>query len=409
MAKGKGYPTRLKILTLLTAFASCLGPSPSAPPAPPAEIPSSLTFPPTVGIDVSKVSSEIPTDSSNISALTGDGPLKFVISEGANLSTAFNNLLDEFLSPLTDVQIPVDPAVTVFHYFNTSDPPLEIKIDFTPFDLDGDGVVEPCTGSTCPVKGTSPPSACPSEAPVADLKQVCFRIWTKKASDAAFQRLMAGTYDTLPVKDDPDTEDNEENLGKGRFRIGRIQENITEISDIIVLADPGEYPFTRRNLFGVDYDHQDPSHVQTEIYNILDLINAQNETRFIALQHLLTVQLGKTDPSGAAYLEKTVNLRRDVVVEPHFLAESPEGLRQEERTIGRFREDTDFWSGSLFIDDPFEPVSVPTTCARISTASEVPQEDCIDLGIDTTGEPFVAPATVTDALFPEDFPENPTF
>lgn len=59
-------------------------------------------------------------------------------------------------------------------------------------------------------------------------------------------------------------------------------------------------------------------------------------------------------------------------------------------------------------------MSVPATCARISTGDGVLPDICLDLAIDTSNEDVtkgqtLPPVMETDVLFPADFPESPTF
>src|SRR6185436_18948659 len=68
--KGQNLGMRRFWLTLLLVFPAVGGcPSPAVPPVPPAEVPSLVTFPRTVGIDVSTIASS--AGSSGLSALVG--------------------------------------------------------------------------------------------------------------------------------------------------------------------------------------------------------------------------------------------------------------------------------------------------------------------------------------------------
>jgi hypothetical protein len=108
-----------------------------------------------------------------------------------------------------------------------------MKIDFRPFDFDGDGVVESCSGCTCPVGCAPDLTSCPSEAPESDLRPLCFRIWHKD------RRFAAGILDRVP------TPENQES--------GRV---------IVTLVPPVDL---EGSLFFFDYDRHDPENKSIEI------------------------------------------------------------------------------------------------------------------------------------------------
>ncbi|KAB2838913.1 hypothetical protein F9K50_08505, partial [bacterium] len=163
------------------------------------EIPSVVSFPESVGIDVSPA---IGGGAGTLAALKGASASKAqavdnfsdIISIGPVTFNAFNFLLDGFLGPLADLQVPVSPAVRTFEGPMTFAPGVvvAVKIDFSDFDLDGDGVMEGCTGCTCPI-GCAPQAAeCPAEAPVGELRPICYRIWLRDVGKTAFERFSAG-------------------------------------------------------------------------------------------------------------------------------------------------------------------------------------------------------------------------
>jgi hypothetical protein len=141
-----------------------------------------------------------------------------------------------------------------------------------------------------------------------------------------------------------------------------------------------------------------------------DLTSPSSEILLSQSGHALLTQLQKLDPADKSYLEKTVKV--------HFESEGEEGgmeFSSLKDYTGRFREDEDFWSGSVILQETgFEDAFIPTTCARISTGEGVLQNICEDLAIDTSDEDVtkgqvIDPVKESDVLFPADFPESPTF
>ncbi|HEX5033181.1 MAG TPA: hypothetical protein VFW62_01760, partial [bacterium] len=218
-------------------------------PAPLAEIPSVVSIPQDVSVDVSKISSEPAGPALKAQALTPQ-ELLTIIQIGPDTVRVLNEeILAGLLSPFTEIEIPVSPQVRFFEgSFQESDgATLTFKFDFSDYDFDGDGALDGFTGCTCPVGCDL--AVCPSQAPLGDLRRVGFRVWMHQEMEPGFVRMLAGFFDRLPVKDDPATPADEENPGKGQFRVGSI-ENST-------LGSP-EGLSVERFLIGVIYDHLDP-------------------------------------------------------------------------------------------------------------------------------------------------------
>lgn len=395
------YRKYLLLFGILAAFVAAGGcPSPGAPPTPPAEIPSLVAFPRTVGIDVSKAAG----DSSSALTLAKDPKAETtlenftdIISLGPIIFNGFNLLLDDFLGPLADLEIPVSPTVTTFEGPITVGAAVGlVKIDFGDFDLNGDGVSEGCTGCTCPTGCAPTTLECPSQAVVTRLKPVCYRIWLRDVGQTEFSRFAAGRFDRYATRDDPATTNtNEENAGEGAFRLGFVV--------------PPPSPARNTLAFGVAYDHledSDPLKKETEFFAQDRIFDADgNLTHFDNVHSLVTQE----DPTGAGNpfaLRKTVKFDQRTTPDP---ADGPAIVQY----IGRFRDDFDFWGGSFNLEDVTDPdpkkVSAENVCARISSGLASDAGNCQDLGIDVDGEPFLQPAVDADVVFPEEFPEAPTF
>ena len=160
--------------------------NPAAPPVPPAEIPSFLTFPESVAINVDE-----------IQPAEGTSALQAQVSEGGPLS-------DDIITGFEETELTgSSPEGTI---------PPQFKIDFADFDLDGDGVNEGCTGCTCPAGCDV---ECPEEADPSDLQPICVRVWAAREGEGNFFPALAGRLDLFPIRDDPTTVADESNPGRG--------------------------------------------------------------------------------------------------------------------------------------------------------------------------------------------------
>jgi len=386
------------------ALLSCSGINPATPPAPLAEIPSSVSIP-DASIDLQTISSG---EGSALKALTAvhvakalvgpDGEFSRVIAIGPDSISSTNAVLNDTLAIVNLASIPVSPSLFQMEFpidFRQDGVPERVlKFDFAPFDYDGDGNAESCTGCTCPV-GCSPGlDACPSEALASDLRPICFRIWLRRSSDAPFQRLMAGFFDLLPIQDNPATDSNEENPGKGRYTTGSSGSN-------------GESGIGSLFLKLV-YDHRDavsPLHLLTQLAVVMKQVDGMGALLLRSASNSFVEQVAVDGSGDPNRVQKTAK----ITFEGFEDSPSQEPQSSDSQYIGRYREDLDFWSGSFFAHNPppEASVEVPTTCARISTGDRVLPELCLDAGIDTSGEAPLAPTP--DIAFPTDFPETPAF
>lgn len=337
--------------------------NPAAPPAPPAELPAALIFP-VPSIDVSKTTSA--SASGSLAAFVAPGGrFSEEIVQGSDLATQGDAILGVFLNPLTDLKIPVDPSFSTFegpvtftnHVGETV--ALNAKIDFSDFDLDGDGVAEGCSGSTSPL-----PTGATAPRPV------CYRIWVETEEGA--QRLMAGVFNQLSLGT---------NIGAGRY--------VVNTSALPTL-------FGGLSLSAM-YDHRDPLKKATDLF-----LGYPGMTGFALFAHIFITQQG---PDESAI--------KTLIMSNTFVEDPP--LMDSFRSVGRFKEGADFWSGTIQAKGAFTQEglveSIADVCAQISTGNEVSRLDCVDLGIDVFGVTFVDFATENDVSLPSsaNFPDLPIF
>lgn len=394
------------VFPLLAGLAGCSGGIGGGPgeieatiPAPVVEIPKFFSLPSDVGVDVTKVH-QGPGPSSLMSLLAIGDDISEAIEGGFLLVEDLTSENSQALTAMSKVTIPVDPTVTVHEEIIDVEGSVSIKIDFTAFDLDGDGSVESCTGSTCPLSGDFPDDKCPSEAPLADLQPICYRVWVDARppfDPASYFRFMAGLIERFPLPDDQDTVEDESNAGNGRFRVlGQIQILAPEQS----IVRFWETAYTHR-------DPDDPLKRSTDFSQAHVLFDTGVVTEFFNSQHIKVEQAGLPNAIDETNTVKTIQASN---------LEGEGGSESFTQYTARFHEDKDFWSGSVNVD----PLNPPTglnfdfqaACARISTGLVTSSGNCSDLGIDVSEVPFLN--FVVDPLaiaFPDimDFPDTPTF
>jgi len=379
---GKKHGTVFRILLaglILGALAACTGGR--GAPAPPVEIPSLVTFPATLEINVDTIATT--QQAANMKAQVGSGPFTSLIVVGADLArTTFNFTVRLALRPLEVLQIPVRPDVFRIEIPVTEgSSPGTFKIDFSDFDFNGDGMGEGCSGCTCPAGCGF--GSCPTSAPAAELKSVCYRVWFKPQGAAEFTRFIAGVFTRLPVRDDPTTPADEENPGNGRFR--RAEFNLSP---------------DQPSQLGAVYEHAaetDPRNKSTQVTARTEFPVEGGGTG-VTFANIDVNQVGLENPSDPLNLQKTVRTTSQGVVD----GGNPNTLQYR----GRFREDADFFSGTV-VNPGGE---VPLFCAQISTgaAAENPGA-CDEIGISVADLPFLPVAGPSDVDLPADFPLAPTF
>lgn len=321
---------------------SCSGTNSAVAPAPLAEVPSAISLPdPSIGVQ--EISSQ---PSLNLKAIAaGTDNLSEEIAIAPNTIGDVNLSFAAVITPFQSIEIPVSTATTqLTASVQDLDKQLAVKMDFAPFDYNGDGQAEPCSGNT-------------------EGLPICLRMWV------ANQPFMAAVFTDYPTT---------ENLGAGSFKI--------LINDSFSGGDTNV-------RFAYNYDHIDPQVLSTEFFQF-----TPPESFVQSYRHALISQQGR---EGSA--QKLINFS-------NIFGGSPGG-QETVQYVGQFRQDQDFWSGSLQLSPGLvspELGNVQNACALISTGDPVLQGACVDLGIDTTGIGFIDYAEATDfTLF--DFPATPTF
>ncbi len=331
------------------------GGNPAGPPAGLAEIPS-LQFP--EGLS-NEFNVETPASSgSDVAQLKA--MLKAMVMPGDNISDEisrsaenyqnYSQLVDQILEPLHQMLIP--RRVDLIHFEDLiiiGDELVNVKIDFTPYEG------ETCSGNT-------------AELPV------CYRIWFND------KRALIGVFlKAFPTPENP---------GAGRFR---------GISPTKYL---GLVPFAAN----VSYDVVDPSNKEAEYYvgipkgpdNPEDPFPFEDvpkdKSELLLTAHLLINQMG-LDFSALKIIFGSIE---------NFI------FNFEVQDIGRWREDDNFWSGSVETTEPNEP-DFQAACALLSSGIVVDQQECIDRSIDVEGLNFIPFVEISDLAFPPDFPPSPTF
>ena len=347
------------------------------PPAPPAELPSALTFPQGLTIDVSSIQGS-QASLSPLALVGSGGTFSQDISMGAEMVTTIQEVADGILSDLSTLEITIGSTTTTYQTsLNSSIGPQgstitqHFKVDFAPFDYNNDGTNESCSGHT----GTTP---------------ICFRIWyastavgaTPSSSD--FFPVMAGVFDSSPTDTNP---------GAGRFKL-RISEDFG--------ADNAGA--SEQFLMGMIYDHRDSENKFTEAFGQGDtsLVDSGDqsegtECRLIDDGHVKVSQVGPDATATKTVLETS-----------HFPADpNCQESGTFEQYLGRFKEGNNFWIGSV----NREPAGNDFTdvCAEITTGNQTSSTNCTSIGLSLDDLDFLDTATSSDYGLPTDFPTTPTF
>lgn len=348
---------RLKTLVLLVGtLGAFLGlgscpqveqPAPAAPPTSPAEIPGpmALRFPSAVTINV-----EVTTAAS--------GEFSDEIKLGSGLLTFIQKVVDRVVSSdgiLGGVVVAIDPSITHFTTTVPADSEIfageELKIDFSKYES-----IKPetndCSGSTA-----------------GDL--VCYRIWISG------KPFLAGFFTAIPT-------DFHDGAGHLWFRPVRG-----------LFAGAGKTSPDQLVHMGLTWDHQISSDMTTEMFFSgasggmkieAPRMNAHGFIRQQGAEEATAIKTAKTRASFA----------------------SPKGVPTGEmKTVGRWKEDEDFWSGKIDLNFWMTSIENPDICARLSTGDGVDDSYCA--AIETEDEEFLDPAETEDFTLPNDFPPSPTF
>lgn len=396
-------------MALAWSVLGCAGINSAGPPAPLVEIPSAISIPGSLEVDVGEVGSAPPSaiifDSTSLiqrfktEVLPIGGEFFDAIVFGSTLNQLTNDALNSILSELSLLEIPTNPVTRNFAG-NSAIAGYPLKIDFSDFDYSGTGTNYGCTGCTCP---TGCDSACPAEAPFEDLKPICYRIWNDPNGTGDFVRLIAGVLVQVPFKDKPETPENEENPGVGSFR-----------ASLEFQAPPGSNP-SLLITYGADYNHRNPARPLDKISQYyIDFLSLTIPAFDATVSNVKVQQIALDDPPIEGRLVKTI---QESVNQP--IPNQPAGSSTFQY-LARYRTDFDFWSGTFqdFLKFPDFAFAVPpdtdnftAQCAQLTTAVGVNQGTCIDLGIDVTNLPFLDLLVPSDPQvnLPVDFPPTPTF
>ncbi len=352
------------------------GTIPATPPAPPAELPSFLRFPESLSIDSSSLSSS-GEELQTLLAQVGED-FSFFIALGPIVVDINLQAVEVLIRIFDEVDIPVSPQVKSFEG-KTKSPEDHLKFDFADFDNQG------CSGCTCPVGCDL--AECPTQAAVEELKPVCYRIWRDPDGDGNFERFVAGRFDRLAIRDDPNTETDESERGSGQFRAREQGSGFVNLLTEIAGS----------------YDFVDPADIISTVFvRLNEELSAHTEL----------TQRGPTEHEAIKTIKFTEDLSSSEMPQQEFI-----------KYIGRFRDAHPFWSGSVDstvefdepddivpgVTGPIPPTTFEAVCASTATGLGVPQANCIDLGIDVTGEEFLRFLQLDDIFLPDEsvFPLTP--
>lgn len=315
------------------------GGSPAAPPAPPAELPSALRLPESISIDVDTTRSSSggsALKTSSQSALVGDGNFSDFIAFSSNLVYFANQRLDGLLGPLHAITIPVSPSLTKMEtILLIGSKGYVARLNFGDFDLNGDGLMEGCSGHTAGLP-------------------FCVRVWLDDGTTE--YKLLAARFDAFPT---------ETNSGAGSLR-----------GKDLSFSGPGAPIQVAAN-----YDHVDPTDKFTDaFFTAMDEDTNPADPSIVFGIHTFASQLG---PDASAV--KTTNA----------VDESGQGLgrwrEDDDYWSGSFDE---FPNGS---GEP--TTNFTNECAYIPSGDEVTVDFCDARGISVGDLPFVAFPTETDVFF----------
>jgi hypothetical protein len=372
-----------------------------------AEVPSAINLPEGVQIDTPEIAVSTPNSALSfnliqrfkLQVLPIGGEFFEAIVFGFTTNQLANAALEGVLAEISRFDIPTNPVTRTFEAPDVFTGGT-IKIDFADFDFDGTGTTRGCTGCTCPTGCDAP---CPTQAAIEDLKEVCYRIWNDPAANGEFVPLMAGVMTLLPIRDNPDTPENERNPGVGSFRVTLANQDTS-----------GEPPQSTTS-FGSDYNHRDfdnPLNLTTEYFLSLDSLN--NVDFDFTVSNVKIQQVALDDPPSGNSLMKTI---QESVNQP--IPDEPQ-TNSTLQYLARYRTDFDFWSGTFqdflrFPEFAFAPPpdieNFTAECAQLTTAVGVEEGTCRDIGIDVGNLPFLPLLTAADSRvnLPADFPATPTF
>ncbi|MDO8644635.1 MAG: hypothetical protein Q7S00_06705 [bacterium] len=374
--RGRFFLLLALVLSTGVGLFGCKGAS--SPPGPPAEMPA-FSLPEDLGIDTSELRT---SGSGSLSGIHSPNSLQAIATGGT-----YSELIDlmgqnaEVIDSFSDVALAVFDGITVTPNPNhvqctynssggtcintltgatdtvTGSKATPVKMDFSDFDLDGDGDTEGCSGSTCPVSSATS-TICPDTTP--DLP-ICVRVWVDPDGDGTFTRFIALKVDQIPTDD---------NQGEGAYRafLNDLENEAgTLISDVEI---------------GVVYDHNEASDSNaksTEVFlSSIDYDSSTLEFESDQNIHGLISQESATDAFGESYVEKFLKTYSDTI-----LADNPDQLDSALSNAARwFGEDSNsthhYWRGTtgLLNDARNDFDNVFTNlCVDLDDGNEVAADD----------------------------------
>lgn len=361
--------------SLLFLFSACQ--SQSAPPAAPVEIPGFVTLPESLVIDISEIEADNDTDPATIGVASG-GEYSEIIVGGTDLINSINDFNEVILAIFSGVSIPVSSETTTFERTLADDPDRNpLKIDFSDFDLDGDGVDEDCTGCTCPVGCDE---ECPETAATVELLPVCYRIWSDDddGTTGNYEPLLAGVLDRFPSGNNP---------GEGRYS-----------TQLFTTTEDGNDAAT---TVGVVYDHvnsNDESYKSTDVSFRQIMTDSAGALLLTSDIHGITGQETIEDTSGEDVVRKNVALNYEAT-------DSSSAVLDYLEYVASFLDNGFFWRGTV---DSASGYQFTNVCVDLRTGDEAEAGvlDCDDLSVLGV---VASPVDDEDVTFPTDFPADPGF
>jgi hypothetical protein len=322
----------------------------------------------------------------SVQKVVGEGEFSEAVAFGPETLELVESTGMDFLRGIEEVEIDVDPTITFFEddiEFSDASDLLSglhnVKILFGPFDFDNDGVLEPCLNDI-----TQPP--------------VCAFIWLDN------EQLAAWVIEEYSFDDDPTTTENEETIGKGKFKV---------FAESVTAQDPqGTVPDREvgSTAFTVFYEQDSEDEKTVEHFLKADIASGpffsggsqEDGNPFNVESHIKIAE---------SLLNSSALKRIDAVTKLEVPAES---FVIEAQYLGQFLEGVDLWSGSFdgefFTSEGTEPVQFANQCVRISTGelSEDPNA-CADRGFSVGDDPFIRAFLPSDVAVPNDFQEFAPF
>lgn len=347
--------------------------------------------------DYSKISAAVPAGNSVYHAVGEGGEFSEAIIFGPDLVFEQHTLISSFLDGLATLDIvggvetTTAEGVIPFGFLPDDLNERTIKIDFGDFMFDGVNLAD-CSGNitryteqqvldavagvagACTVAEINDETCLPAHP-------ICLRVWIENEFQLMGYARLAWVFDEPPRGDI---------VGQSRLKFFSVENDTDELT------------------IAINFDHRDPVDVVTELYGLTEL--SKEDSVGGTRASIVESQVGPADTAL-----KTLNANS--VMKMWLLPNEPgigdPDLERSFGYLGRYREDGDFWSGSLENElfeldlDFFQ-----NQCAVISTGEAATDADCADVNgsdIRVGTEPFAELPTDDVFIISPDFPETPTF